>query len=200
MASVDIDDRFVDPDELKVPENPRHRRVIELVGALAGNALRPEHTVYRDMNWYPRDGGTAVAPDVMVLPADVLATGAKSYKPADDSNPIPSVVVEVPSDTDGWGPFWAKANRYRRLGVVLYIINIDHDPQDTVMRLAPDDPVQEPWTGRPIPELGNIVVDLDGDTVVVRSPDGSQFASTEELAAERDALAAELKALRGPRD
>lgn len=102
----------------------------------------------------------------MVLGADVLAVGAKSYRQPDMALPSPTVVVEVPSDTRGWSRFWAKAHRYRRLGVVLYVINLDHPAEDSVMRFGPDDDGVVHWTGRPIPELGDLIVDLVDKTLV----------------------------------
>ena len=65
------DDEFVaDPDDLKMPESPDHRRVIDAIGIIASTLLEPTLTVYRDMNWYPPGGGNAVAPDLMVRATD----------------------------------------------------------------------------------------------------------------------------------
>lgn len=79
MPAVEFDDEpFVDPDELKMPESPQHRGATDLVALLAADLLGEGHAVYREMNWYPDDGGSAVAPDIMVLPAGTLPAGAKS--------------------------------------------------------------------------------------------------------------------------
>ena len=78
-ASDPDGDELFDPDLVKMPENPRHRRIIELLAVAADRALRPEQVVYRDMNWYPLDGGTALAPDIMVLPAEAMDADVEPY-------------------------------------------------------------------------------------------------------------------------
>jgi Putative restriction endonuclease len=170
MPAVDLDDQpFIDPDELKVPESPEHHRVSVLIATVA-EILLPDSAVYVDMNWYPRDGGNAVAPDVMVLPVGCLPHRAKSYKqPA--GGPVPSVVVEVASDTDSYSSFISKTARYRRLGVPTYSVTIEDDDPG-VIRCSDSSSDLQAWTGRPIPELGGISIDVVDGEVAVRMPDG----------------------------
>ena len=65
---LDVEDD-ADPYTLKVPENPDHRRIVDAIGIVGARQLRPNTVVYRDMNWYPSEGGHAMAPDLMTLPA-----------------------------------------------------------------------------------------------------------------------------------
>ncbi len=97
LLTGDVEDD-ADPDTLKMPENPDHRRIVDAIGIAAARQLRPNTIVYRDMNWYPSDGGHAMAPDLMTLPAGVLERGAKSYRQRLVHMPCPGVVVEVASN------------------------------------------------------------------------------------------------------
>lgn len=197
--AVDIvdDDFFIDPDTVKVAEGPAHRRATDLVATLAQHLLGSGSVVYRDMNWYPTDGGNAVAPDAMVLPAGTLPDGAKSHKQASRGGPAPSVVVEVPSDTDSYASFRAKLRRYQRLGVPCYVVDIE-GPECSISRLGPNDREPQPWDGEPMAELGGLVLVSTGASVLARLDDGTLIASHEELLGQLTARIAELEAqLRG---
>lgn len=171
MRAVDHDDEsFVDPDDIKMPESPEHRRVTDLIAAVAERLL-PHLAIYRDMNWYPRDGGNAVAPDVMTLPAGSLPTLAKSYQQSVDG-PVPGVVVEVLSESDTFDNFHAKTSRYRRLGVVVYVVMVHPESVD-VLRMQDTD--YNRWIDRPIPELGDLRLDIDDGTIIVVTPDGTRL-------------------------
>lgn len=200
------DDEFVaDPDELKMPESPEHRRVIDAIGVVASLLLEPALVVYRDMNWYPPDGGNAVAPDLMVLAAD--ATVVRSYKEP-SNGPSPTVVVEVPSRSDGVSDFFKKSARYRTLGVDFFAVLTDPGTC-SVLRFTPGTADVEDWTGRPIAELGGLTIDVAGDRIVVVTPDGhviehdadigrvaqEQAAAAQEQAAAALSRVAELEAV-----
>jgi Putative restriction endonuclease len=170
MPAVDLDDQpFIDPDELKMPESPEHRRVADLIGA-AAEILMPDRAVYRDMNWYPPDSGNAVAPDVMVLPAGSLPERAKSYRQS-QGGPTPSVVVEIASDSDSYAGFLSKTARYQRLGVPTYSVTIEQGAAG-VIRFAESPSDFHGWIGVAIPELGDIAIVVVDGAIAVRLPDG----------------------------
>ena len=127
----------------------------------------PGIVVYRDMNWYPTDGGTAIAPDVMTLPRGLVTADAKSYRQA-VGGLLPGVAVEVASASDSFPAFHAKTNRYRALGVPVYIVIVDPGAVD-VLRAGE---AHERWVGRVIPELGNLSLDIDEGRIVARFPQG----------------------------
>jgi Uma2 family endonuclease len=177
MQAVDRDDEsFIDPDDIKMPESPEHRRVTDLIAA-ATERLLPSIAVYRDMNWYPRDAGHAVAPDVMTLPEGTLPSRAKSYQqPAD--GPVPGVVVEVLSESDTFENFHAKTGRYRRLGVVVYAVFVQPESVD-VLRLS--DTGYTRWIDRPVSELGDLRIDIYEGSIVVVMPDGARLHKAGDL-------------------
>jgi Putative restriction endonuclease len=168
---LDDDEFFVDPDELKMPENPEHRRVINAIGVVARRALEPNARVYRDMNWYPPDGGNAVAPDLMVLPDS--APVERSYR-EEVGGPSPIVVVEVPSRSDAVPDFFKKHARYRALGVTCYSVLTDPGTCG-VLRFAAGSTDAEDWTGQPITELGGLAIEVDNDCVVIVAPNGDRI-------------------------
>ena len=144
-----------DPDTIKVPESAEHRRVVDLIGAISDQLLGKDYEVFRDMNWYPTDDGSAVAPDVMALPAGSLPDGARSYRQDKLGGPTPLVVVEVPSETNSFFNVQKKLQRYRRLGVPTYVV-ASEDQASCVMRQDPDDSTLTNWDNHPIPELGGL--------------------------------------------
>jgi hypothetical protein len=187
------DDEFVpDPDELKVPESPELRRVIDAIGVVASLLLEPSFTVYRDMNWYPPDGGNAVAPDLMVLAAD--APVVRSYKGV-TGDPSPTIVVEVPSRSDGVSDFSKKSARYRALGVDFLAVLTDPGTC-SVLRFAPGTTDVEDWTGRPISELGGLKIDVINDRIVVITPEGTVITHDADIgrAAQEQAAVAQEQA------
>jgi Uma2 family endonuclease len=189
VPAVDHDDEFiVDPDDLKMPESPEHRRVTDLIAAVAERLL-PDTAIYRDMNWYPLDGRTAIAPDVMTLPIGIVQRGMKSYR--QPSNGVsPGVAVEIASASDSVSAFTAKTHRYRRLGVPLYVVTVDIDALDVVVHR--DGP--ERWIGRPIPELGGLRIDVNDDSIVVVMPDGLVLHTAGDLVRHADRRVEELEA------
>ena len=192
MQAVDLDDDefIVDPDDLKMPESPEHRRVTDVIAA-AAELLLPEVSIYRDMNWYPLDGGTAIAPDVMTLPAGTLQRRMKSYRQL-PHGPQPGVAIEIASGSDSVTVFTAKTHRYRRLGITLYVVTVDANALDVIVHI--DGPQR--WIGRPIPELGGLRIDAVDEAIVVVMPDGSVLHSATDLAqhAEQRAQHAEQRA------
>jgi Uma2 family endonuclease len=206
MPAVSFDDeRFVDPDDVKMPERPVHRQAVDLVALAATQLLGSESRVFRDMNWYPADGGGAVAPDVMVLPADAVEAWPRSYRQDRTGGPPARVAVEVPSDTDTFVSLRAKARRYQRLGTVTYVVTVDDGELD-VLRLGIEDREFAPWAGQPIPELGGLRLDFDDGDLVATLPDGTtgrsdsdlveQVREAEETARRKiEALTAQLEAL-----
>jgi hypothetical protein len=205
MAAVDLDaDELFDPDDLKVAENPHHRRVAEALGLAIDHELKDRLVCYRNMNWYPLDGGGPIAPDLMVLPPPMLPPDLKSYKQV-PGGPVPGAVVEIPSGSDGWDAFRAKIRRLQRLGSVVYIASVEPESA-TVLRLGPDDLEPQPWSGRPMEELGGITctVSDDGTDLVLRTTDGYAFSRADELVqqieAERDAAQRERDAAQRERD
>jgi Putative restriction endonuclease len=196
---VDDDDRCFDPDDLKMPESPEHRRVIDAVGIVASRLLGPDVVVYRDMNWYPNDGGNAVAPDLMVLAA--IASVQKSYRQP-VNGPLPSVVVEVPSASDGFTDFLQKAARYQRLGVCCYSVITDAGACAVFRFMPGEGAAYTVWTGEPIPELGGLRIDVANDRIIVITPtgdvlvhDGDLVEANEQrtIAADRRTTEAELR-------
>ncbi len=205
MPAVDLDDELPSyPDELKMPENPLHRRVAETVAHAVHHEAGGRLDCFRDMNWYPPDGGNAIAPDVMVLPPAVVVPPAKSYRQPPDG-PTPAAVVEIPSETDSFASFRRKVQRLQALGPVVYIIVADPGTA-AVLRLAPGEAEPSSWNGLPMPELGGITVTVDPGAagVTFHTTDGLSFSSSEQLqdlfaagaarAAELEARTAELEA------
>jgi len=154
-----------DPDTIKVPESPEHRRVVELIGVISDRLLGEEYVTYRDMNWYPSDQGAAIAPDVMVLPAGTLPEGARSYRQDKLDGPAPLVVVEVPSETNTFHDLQKKLRRYRRLGVPAYVVASEAQAS-CVMRQDPEDSTLTNWENQPIPELGGLRLASVNDRIV----------------------------------
>jgi hypothetical protein len=189
MSAVDVvdhDEWQPDPDTLKVPESPLHRQTVELIATVARRHLGDGVTLFCDLNWYPLDEGHAVAPDVMLLPSGVLPEGAKSYKQPKDG-PSPSIVIEVPSDTDSYTTFLKKVRRYAKLGAIVYVVDA---LAPDVVRWEPSSIVAHGWLGRPIPELGDIVLDAVDDALVARAPDGVEARTAADFLALVDAHAA----------
>lgn len=179
-----VEDPLFDPDLVKMPESPDHRRAVDLIGLATTQLLDPsQHEVFRDLNWYPPDGGTHIAPDVMVVPAGVVVEPPgsgrdrpKSYRQDLLDGPPASVVVEIPSATDGFMSLRAKAKRYQALGAVVYVVGVD-SPNPVILRLGPDDEEFVVWIDRPIDELGGFSLHFDGGELVLTSPDGLQATS-----------------------
>ncbi|MDH4148113.1 MAG: hypothetical protein OEY23_23395, partial [Acidimicrobiia bacterium] len=57
-------------------------------------------------------------------------------------------------------------------------------PTASILRLAPHDPTGEPqpWTGRPMPELGGLSARAEPGRLVVELPGHGEFAEAEALA------------------
>ncbi len=182
-----VEDTGLDPDEIKVPESPDHSTAVDVIVYATRALIGTDHDVYRDMNWYPTDGGNAVAPDVMTLPKGTLQETAtvpkpKSYKQTDPAFPLPGVALEVASETDSWASMHDKLSRYRSLNVMAYVVTLT--PTSRVERFSPDSKVSEDWEAKPIPELGGQRVSFDDEgELVVTLPDGSSGRSNDELAA-----------------
>ncbi len=180
MQAYEVDEFFVDPDELKMPESPMHRSLAEMVAAATDHQLGSAVVCYRDMNWYPLDGLGPLAPDVFVLPPATLAVEDRSYRQQPDG-PTPTAVVEVPSHHDRLNEFRAKLRRYRQLGVAVYVLYADIG-EASVERWDPADDLPRQWLGQPVAEFGNFVLDCDkAGRLVARTSDGLEFASAEEL-------------------
>jgi Uma2 family endonuclease len=198
MAAMPYEDDLVDPDDLKMPERAAHRRAVDLVAMTATHLLGPEYRVFRDLNWYPIDTGAAIAPDIMVLPASAIEPSPKSYRQTSPDGVPPVVVVEVPSRSDGFGDFRAKALRYQDLGSVAYVVVVD-GPSQAVLRLGPDDRELVSWLDQPIPELGGLRLSFEDEQLIATLPDGQKgpsdtflFTSMKE---ERDAALDRAEAL-----
>ncbi len=179
------------PDDLKMPERAVHRRAVDVIGLASTRLLGPSIRVFRDMNWYPADGGNATAPDIMFLPAEAVEASPRSYRQAD--GPPPLVVVEIPSDDDGFAAFRAKAKRAQANGSVVYIAVVD-GPDRVVLRLGLDDTEFVAWTGRPISELGGLRIDYDDGELTVVLPDGLRARSDADLVSAAETKAAEMSA------
>lgn len=179
------------PDDLKMPERHVHRQAVDVIALAATRLLGPSVRVFRDMNWYPADGGNATAPDIMILDADAVEESPRSYRQLD--GPAPLVVVEIPSDDDGFAAFRTKARRAQAHGSVVYIVVVD-GPDPVVLRLGPDDLEFVPWTGRPVPELGNLILDFDDRQLVVELPNGLRAHSDADLVSTLEARAEESEA------
>jgi Putative restriction endonuclease len=175
----DVDDN-ADPDTLKMPENPRHQRIIKAIGMVADHYLGAGFVVYRDMNWYPPDGGTAIAPDLMTLVAGVVGPFESSYRQATHDLPSPGVAVEVPSPTDTFEGLRKKAARYSSLGVDLYVVSTDSS-LTAVLRVVPGSTDFVSWTGQPIAPLGGLAIDVADGEVVVLTPDGRTFTGESDV-------------------
>lgn len=182
MPALQFDDEapYLDPDELKVPESAAHRQMVDVIGLAAATLVEPDHRVFRDMNWYPDDGGGPVAPDVMVLPSSATEARPRSYRQDRDGGPPARAVVEVPSVSDSFASFLGKAQRYQMLGTVTYLVVLD-TPEPAVLRLAPGDRAPVDWVGRPIEEMGGIRLTVDGDVLEVITPSGGRATRDTEL-------------------
>ena len=189
MPALEFDDEapILDPDTLKMAEAPAHQQVIDLIGLAATTLIGPDLRVFRDMNWYPPDGRGPMAPDVMVLALDATEPWPKSYRQDQTDGPPPTAVVEVPSDSDTFTSLLAKAQRYRALGTVTYLVAID-TPEPTVLRLGPDDVEPRYWVDQPMPELGGIrLVTHDGELpLALVTPSGIRATSDAELLGEAE--------------
>lgn len=175
-----VDDESVDPDTLKVPENPKHRAIVETIAVVARHYLGTDAVVYRDMNWYPPDGSNPMAPDVMTLPTGALGPEASSYRQVSDDRPFPGVVVEVPSPSDTFEGLRAKAARYNSFGIDVYIVSVEPFLAP-VLRLAPGSSDFVSWSGRPIDSLGGLSIEvINGDTAVL-APDGRTFTTRSDV-------------------
>ncbi len=188
----DDDQPVLDPDTLKVAETAAHRRTIDLLGLAATHILGSQVQVFRDMNWYPTDGGGPVAPDLMVLPAGTTEPSPTSYRQDQTGGPPPLAVVEVPSASDSFVSFRAKALRLHRLGAVVYLVVVQ-SPGQAVLRLGPGDREPQPWAGQPVEELGGVRLSFEAGDLVLETPNGLRGTSDAELVAqiERRAEAAE---------
>lgn len=194
MPALQFDDDhpILDPDSLKMPESAAHRGAIDLVGLAVTHLLGSQVQVFRDMNWYPTDGGGPLAPDLMVLPAGTTEPSPTSYRQDQDGGPHPLAVVEVPSASDSYVSFRAKASRLHQLGAVVYLV-IVQSPGQAVLRLGPGDREPQPWSGRPMEELGGIRLAFEAGDLVLTTPTGLRGRSDADLLAsiERRAEAAE---------
>ena len=182
MAALQFDDEapLADPDTLKMPESSAHRRVIDLIGLAATTLVAADHRIFRDMNWYPGDGGGPIAPDVMVLASDAVDDEPKSYRQDQRGGPPPAAVVEVPSDSDSFASLLAKAQRYQSLDTVTYLVVVD-TPTPVVLRLAPGDGEPHNWVDQPMPEFGGIRLVIDGGRLELITPGGVRAASDADL-------------------
>jgi hypothetical protein len=124
----------------------------------------------------------------------------QGYKqPAD--GPVPSVVVEVPSASDGYTDFLQKVARYQRLGVCCYPV-ITGSGVCSVLRSTPGEgTARTAWTGEPITELGGLRIDVRDDRIVVVTPTGDVLVhdsglveATEQRVAEAERRVSELEA------
>ncbi len=145
------------------------------------------------MNWYPSDGGNAVAPDIMVLPvgAFIAPPDAKpgdslnSYRQDKTGGPPAVVVVELPSESDGYNSLRTKLARYAELGTTAYVVGVDES--QTIERFAPSPKeaeawiTAEGWNDRPIPELGGLRLRFDDGQLTVIMPDGTTARSDHQL-------------------
>lgn len=176
-----VDDELIHyPDEEQVPEARAHRSMAVLLKVAVARTLGADWAVDGNLNWYPDDGGTPVAPDVIVLPAGLLAPDATSYQQRDHDGPAPRVVVEIPSRSDDFPTFVGKLHRLQRLGTVVYVVNVA-PAEPEVFRLGPGDDALRAWLGQACPELGGIVFQVRDRQLVVWMPDGLVAADVEEL-------------------
>lgn len=176
----DDDQPVLDPDTLKVPESAAHRQAIDLIGLAITHTLGSQVQVFRDMNWYPTDGGGPVAPDLMVLPAGAIEPSPTSYRQDQTDGPPPLAVVEVPSASDSFVSFRAKASRLHQLGAVVYQV-IVQSPGQAVLRLGPGDREPQPWVGQPMEELGGIRLSFEAGDLILETPGGLRGASDADL-------------------
>ena len=177
-ARYSDEDGLYDPDEVQVPESSVHRTMTTLIEVACAHLLGEHGQVHADLNWYPADDGTAVAPDVMVFAPGAFDRQAKSYRQG-SAGPTAIAVVEVPSPTDDYGSFMAKQFRYQALGTVVFVVTQTEPPHIT--RLGLDDETPRKWLGRPCPELGGLVFKVDDDRLAVWLPGDVTVSSAAEL-------------------
>ena len=188
---TDVDESpLADPDLLKMPESGPHSETVDLLVLTVRHLLGEEVWVFRDLNWYPVDGGNAMAPDVMVLPRSAVESPPKSYRQDQLDGPYPLAVIEVASDTDTFAGLWAKCRRYQRLGTTAYVVVLDDEPN--VFRLGPDDPELVSWIGRPVDELGEFSIDFPSKQPMVTLPDGTSATSNADFLASAERRIREL--------
>jgi Uma2 family endonuclease len=183
VPRIDIDALY---DNLKMPERAIHRQTVDLMALAATRLLGDEVWIFRDLNWYPPDGGTATAPDIMVLPRAALDELPRSYRQDKTGGPPPLAVVEIASDDDSYARVRAKARRAQQLGSVFYLVVVENQQSDddqSVLRLGADDAELTAWTGRPIPELGDIALSFTNGVPTLTLPDGTTAQSDADLVA-----------------
>ncbi len=176
-----VDDPELDPDLQKVTESVDHREAVDLI-ALSATLLMPDDLrVVRDLNWYPTDDRSVfLAPDIMVVPRMSLGEHAKSYRQMEMGGGPPLVALEVPSHTNTVPKFSAKIRRINSYGVVAYVVEVDPEAQ-AILRYEAPSIAPTDWAGRPIPELGGIMLDFADDALRCTNPDGLVATSFDEI-------------------
>lgn len=112
-----------------------------------------------------------------------------NWYPLDGEGPMAPDVMVLAA-----GQLPARAKSYQRLGVVAYTVGIT--PPCAVTRFAPGDVDPISWLGRPMVELGGLIIERADDDarLIVRSPDGLDVSSDTELWQLLDARAEEAAA------
>jgi len=191
VLAKQLEDPYFDPDCQKVTESVDHREAVDLIALSASLALDPAQRCVRDLNWYPTpDMGVYLSPDIMVVSRATLGVHAKSYRQVELGGDPPTVALEVPSESNKVSEFAAKIRRINAYGVVAYVVDVTVGAE-AVLRYEAPSIAPSDWVGRPVTELGGIVLDFVDGSLRVTGPDGTSASNFTEIAAIHAARATE---------
>jgi len=179
---------YPDTDGSPMAENTIQYRYLTTVKGGLEVAFRDREDVFiaGDLFWYPveRHPEIRVAPDVLVA-IGRPKRDRMSYLQWQENNQPPQVVFEIVSPSSRSGDI-EKALFYNRYGVVEYYLYDPFAGELAGWLRGPEElspiPSMPGWTS---PLLG-VKFELDGMHLRMFSPDGSPFATYEELAEQRD--------------
>ncbi len=189
---------YPESDGKPMAENTLQFRWIVTIkeGLARAFSSRPDVFVAGDLLWYPVEG----RPDISAAPDAMVAIGRPAgdrgcYKQWEEEGIGPQVVFEVLSPNNRPAEMDRKLKFYEQFGVDEYYL---YDPDHNVLKgwrrrndRFDEIPQMDGWVS---PTLG-IKFDLSGSELTILGPDGRPFLSYPDLAAQRDRLVAQLKAL-----
>jgi Uma2 family endonuclease len=148
---------------------------------------QPEVFVAGDLLWYHVQGNATIcqAPDAMVALGRPKGDRG-SYKQWEEGGIAPQVVFEVLSPNNRVREMVRKLRFYEQYGVdEYYVYDPDHEELEGWIRDADRLSEVHEMSGWTSPRL-RVRFDTTGDTLRIYGPDGRQFLTFQELAAERE--------------